>query len=166
MRDPGKIWENDIGRLRHTIIHAAFPALRKAGLRCRANFKCCSGCASVFLGRKKEGGLGILNPHDLGSVFWHRQDEEAFQKRGKLYLRFGAPEQLRPGREQDRLIGNMVVLAVRAALAAGMPKGSYTVTWDGNPNKTIVVEVVGEKKAPKPHWHDEPLDTDPAVFLS
>ena len=101
----------------------AFKELRKKGYIARANFMCCSKCASAVLWRE----LNISTK--IGSVYWSQRDENHFLKIGEVYIGFessiGTPE-------VDVLIGKYIVSTL---ISFGLD-----VEWDENPNTRILVK--------------------------
>lgn len=59
-------------------IRLAFQALRRQGIRARANYKCCMTCATSALDVKNK----------LGGVYWHRQSDAGLKESGKLHIGF------------------------------------------------------------------------------
>lgn len=54
----------------------AFKLLRKQGYFAKQNFKCCQGCACAAIPAEKRDKY----------VFFHKQDNEGLQSKGKVYL--------------------------------------------------------------------------------
>lgn len=99
----------------------AFRSLRKHGIVARANFCCCSSCASYELAQM------VKKTNKKGYVYWHRQDEQSFWKTGDLYLGFGSYVD---GHDPAH-IGRIVVEALE--------KQALTVLWNGESSRRIKV---------------------------
>ena len=57
---------------------SAFRKIRRRGVRARANFLCCTNCAT--------SGLNVKGKR--GGVYWHAQNEESFRRDGELVIGF------------------------------------------------------------------------------
>lgn len=64
------------------LVVRAFRKLQKQGILARANYLCCTSCASASLAKEaKQTGA-------KGGVYWHAQDEEALRQESELHLGF------------------------------------------------------------------------------
>lgn len=122
-----KINKNLIAAIRSKV-NLAFEELSSMGFIARTNFLCCRTCATAEL-----SDLAIRANQDR-VVYWHGQDEDSFKETGNLVIRyFYAPPD---DTDDDTLeieiqIGEQVATALRSA--------GLNVSWDGDPNKCIVV---------------------------
>lgn len=106
-----------------SLIKQAFTTLRKNGFIARMNFMCCSNCAGYSLaGMAEKKGVEKL-------VFWHHQDEDHFQRSGRLALRYGKPND--GDDEITKKIGQEIVDVLKSV--------GVEVEWAGDPNEVIYV---------------------------
>lgn len=104
-------------------IGLAFKALRKLNIRAKANFMCCTGCATAAMSLK-----GFA-----GGAYWHQQAEQGFREHGVLYIGFFT----------EKSDGCVIV---GAALAAALKEQGLDVEWDGSPDTKVCVYAEGAKK--------------------
>lgn len=88
---------------------AAFRALRRRGYVAKQSWQCCGGCGLAALGDVER------------YVFYHKQETELLEHRGRCYLQWGGD-------------GNEIVEALHAA--------GLRVTWDGSLEHAILVDDV------------------------
>ena len=104
-------------------IKKAFAVLRKNGFIARMNFMCCSNCASYELSTMAEKkGIEKI-------VFWHRQEEDYFQRTGKVALQYGKPND--GDDEITKKIGQEIVDVLKSV--------GVDVEWSGSPDDVIYV---------------------------
>ncbi|MFQ5801391.1 MAG: hypothetical protein ACE5JQ_00670 [Candidatus Methylomirabilales bacterium] len=106
----------------------AFKKLEKKGLIARANFMCCTTCASNGVAWDAEI-TGVK-----GGVYWHAQDEESLGQRNELHIGFAAA-----GFDS----GNTA--EVGKILAETLTEEGLDVIWDGDPNKKVLVRRGGKR---------------------
>jgi hypothetical protein len=113
-------------------IRITFEYLRKKGLLARMNFLCCQNCAGYAM---TEIAVKMVDKGKkvLGSVYWHNQDEEQFQKDGTLYLAYGNLESTKNG-----TIG-LSTVEVGYMVYAELRKQGLIVAWDGDPDQRMMV---------------------------
>lgn len=105
-------------------LRVAFRRLRREGFIARQSFQCCMGCALSEL-----DSVLALSPEKRGAVYFHRQDAEAFGRRGDhvgLHVRF-------TGRADDEA----GMLAAAAAAVAAFADAGFSPEWSGDPDQTI-----------------------------
>lgn len=115
-------------------ILTAFKSLRKSGFTARANYMCCSSCATSGLANDltKRG----KDPDTADVVYWHKQDDTAF-----THGRYGYP--MRTSAERQKLHTNLYIrfsgprpqMIVDALKAEGL-----NVEWNGDPDVCIMVK--------------------------
>jgi len=116
----------------------AFKELRKAGLIARQAFLCCSRCAGSQLAEDAHK-LVEKGKEVVGVVFYHKQDADCLKWEGKTNLRYGQANYYGEGKEaqpigrETKEVGEMVIKALAAA--------GVRYTWDGNPDKTIELDL-------------------------
>lgn len=126
-------------------LNELFRQFRKVGFIARQNFKCCSGCASVWLqdiiekklfkAAKKSGqALDSAKSRIFGAVFYHKQDTDSMYKSGVLHLRYG---------DVNTAFGEIGMNSkdVGDVIAGILKNCGYSFEWDGNPEMTIKVFV-------------------------
>jgi hypothetical protein len=127
------------------LLAVVFPILRKRGYLARMNFSCCGSCAGYELA-SKAGELAKKGKPPTGCAFWHHQDEDSYQRSGRLVIRYGQLESSEMGKigKDTKAIGEEIValIAEQAALL-GNP---VEVEWDGDPNSVIWVADAGSKE--------------------
>jgi len=138
------------------ILGAVFEAMRKRGYLARMNFSCCSGCAGYELA-EKASALALKGKPPAGCMFWHRQDEESYQRSGTLAVRYGQLSTEAAGKvgKESKVIGDELVAAIAAeAERQGRP---VEVEWDGSPDSVIWVSDVGtaQRKADEQRRDEE-----------
>jgi hypothetical protein len=102
----------------------AFRSLRGKGIRAKANFMCCMGCATDAMDLSgKRGG-----------VYWHRQAEESFKEYGSLYIGFFTEN----GKGS---------LEIGKDLNAALKARGLDVEWDGTSDTKVAVYVEGAEKS-------------------
>ena len=104
-----------------------FKELRKEKILPRANFMCCSKCASAVIWGS------LLKEKHVGAVYWTRNDEEYFKQTGKIYLGYGSKDETD---EKDILVGKQLVFKLRSF--------GLDVEWNGNPNEKVLVKGIKE----------------------
>lgn len=125
-------------------LDAAFAALGRAGIVARHGFACCNRCGHEEIGdeiqSERERGETIE-----GYVFYHRQDTDAAVGGGGLHLRFGTASV----RVDPTIVGHRIAETLAAH--------DLTVTWSGDPDRTI--ELPGfqwKRRSPPPAWPPPP----------
>ena len=96
------------------MILEAVRALRKKGAAARANFRCCSSCATAEA------------PHDRGMVYWHRQNDDSFYPKNGWSLR---------GQTQGDLCDDLHIGFV-------VPPGDYEDERSVELARTLIAELV------------------------
>lgn len=117
-------------KARDQVVNTVFPALRKKGIIARANFLCCSSCASYDLATQATA------KNKRGWVFWHRQDEQRVMEDGGLYLKFtGSDGCSKPPKNavSTITIANEVIQELRNA--------GITYDWDGSTGTCIYLDL-------------------------
>ena len=100
-------------------IRKAFAALRKEHLICKMNFSCCMGCACAELSP-------IVDEKKLkGAVYFHRQDNAAFNESGRLTIRYFT----RTNSQDCKKLGELIVMY--------LTENGVATKWDGDPTRTI-----------------------------
>ena len=120
-----------------TKVKEAFKILRKNQIMARGNYLCCSTCAGYALAESLDKMPTEKAEKKIGFAYWHRQDEEHFQKRGDLYIRYGGIDTQKYPNRCD-VIG-WSTKQIGEAIKIAMEGVGLEVEWDGNPDKTIVV---------------------------
>lgn len=96
-------------------VSKAFRSLRRQNITAKANFMCCSGCATSAMELKgKKGG-----------VYWHRQADASLKEYGTLYIGFCTDDG-----EGAKEVG----AALRDALVAA----GVDVSWNGSGDKKVL----------------------------
>jgi hypothetical protein len=105
---------------------AAFKAMRKECFVVRQNFLCCGGCAASAIATQIE--KSPKRATIAGAVFFDRQDAAAWERSGKLCIRFSDVP-------TSATLTTVAVgeLAVKHLRAQGVP-----VEWDGSPANCII----------------------------
>jgi len=103
-------------------VRKAFAALRKnEHLLCKMNFACCMSCACAELSPI------VDDEKKKGAVYFHRQDNAAFNETGKLSIRYFT----RTDSQDCKKLGELIVQY--------MTENGVETKWDGNPTRTIEV---------------------------
>lgn len=111
----------------------AFKRMRKHGIIARQNFSCCTGCACSELAT-----LLDARPKKIGGVFYHRQDNAAFENFKDLYLGFGCNAH----QHKDDPAGESEATIKVGQLAVACLKECFLdVVWDGTSTTKIMVRV-------------------------
>ena len=117
------------------LVLAAFADLRKFGMICRANFSCCMNCAGTEIANDVDKMPVEKRAEVVGAVFWHRQDEEHLASSGKLMIAYGPVTVYKVG-----TFGGSVE-SVGKLVAAALAQKGLVVTWDGNGDTRIEVDL-------------------------
>lgn len=117
---------SDIDKLK-----AAFTALGIHGIRGYHNHSCCGNCASTDIGVQYDALPGVEKAEWHGAVFYHEQDVECVLSGGGLFLKYGALPRETYGGEEQRLIGEKLVAALKEA--------GLHPEWDGSPMRSVVI---------------------------
>lgn len=116
-------FDEDDAREARKKIGLAFKTLRKLNIRAKANFMCCTGCATAAMSLKGYAG----------GVYWHHQAEQGFKESGQLYIGFFT----------DKGDGSVVI---GAALAAALKEQGLDVEWDGTGETKVAIYAKGARK--------------------
>lgn len=98
-----------------------FKELRKEKVIAKMNYKCCMSCASYAIGEDLDKRTDMI-----GTVYWHRQDEDGFKERGKLMLRYFHRDD-----DKCREIADLIIAKLKAH--------KVPFKWDGNTSTCIQV---------------------------
>lgn len=110
----------------------AFRQLRRKGIVARANYLCCTSCASYALHETAK-----QRPKAIGYAYWHQQNEEEMWRSGELYIGFAAVDDEDPAHME---IGQRVV--------AELKKQGLEVEWPEDPDIKIKVVLVRPETEP------------------
>ncbi len=132
-----------------TKLEKAFKALRSRGYLARANFRCCSSCASAEITQRLEAKIqkakdaGKTAKLPEGVVYYHQQDNAAvtdYYRQGPrgnqtMCLRYGPVDS-----EKFGLIGKSTV-EVGEALLAALVEAGISAEWTGRGEDCIIIKV-------------------------
>lgn len=130
-------WANpdQVADLRRKIIGEVFPKLRKEGMICRANFSCCQSCGGYEIAEYVTKMMEKERAKVMGTVFWHRQDEEGLQETGDMCLAFG-----QIGTQKFGDIG-LTTVEVGTMLVNELTKAGVDWEWNGTEDERVRVMV-------------------------
>lgn len=117
---------------RRSILLGVFKNLRKAGLIARANFLCCTGCASSALFHLYDEMPDEKKSKVRGCAYWHSQNEDDIWERGKVNIGYGALGD--DSDEADVSIGREIFSALESA--------GLDPVWSGDANQKILVPLL------------------------
>ena len=100
------------------LIGEAFAALETQGIIARANFWCCTNCASEAMGQEPYIWSG--DAPVIGGVFFHKQNTEAANEGGSLHLNHGS---YTATDEDNQRVADLVAETLR--------EHGIQVDWDG-----------------------------------
>lgn len=133
----------DHDQRRNSKLNKMFELARQHHIVARENYWCCSSCGNAAIWPRAEELAKKGNPV-RGVLFYHHQDyERAWVESGgrhRLSLRYSAF----PESEDAAVWEGLGHLIVAIAEDAGFTKGE--IHWDGNPAKTIELDVEEEDR--------------------
>lgn len=128
----------------------AFVALSKAGLLAFQHYWCCDACAAEAImgdyAQRLEGGE-LAKPR--GFVFYHAEETERATTEGILYLSYGSDLDLEDGASDGR---EGPALEIAAEAVKALAKAGLSVSWDGEYESQIEVELDWKRRAPPAGW--------------
>jgi hypothetical protein len=113
----------------------AFRALRKQGFIARADFLCCSSCASAALSaqaaQRVDSNKARPKPFK-GIAYWHKQADDAWWDCGELTIGFS-------GYEAEGVTWGLPIEQVGQAVVMELVKRGVRTEWDGTAGRKIAV---------------------------
>jgi hypothetical protein len=122
---------DDIGTVRQLILDA-FAELRTKGFIARANFQCCTGCATYALGELAKARIA-QNKVFNGVVYWHKQNDEGWYEAGSMHIGYGCYT------NDDGVDFGLPESEIGLAVVTALVKRGVRCEWNGSTDAKILV---------------------------